>query len=74
MGTKHSAEYDDAFNEGEMDNLNGLIRNDYEPGTDKWCGYEAGVKAVQPLREDFEAQAHYDAIWGPSLDTLDVTC
>jgi len=70
MKTKHSAEYEDAFNEGESDNQDGCIRNPHTHKSDAWFGYEDGVKAFQPVREDWEAQAHYDAVWGPSLDTL----
>ena len=58
------AMYDDAFGEGEFDNAQGSIRNNYEPGSAGWLGYKAGVASFQPVRENWEAQAHYDARWG----------
>jgi hypothetical protein len=57
------AEYDDAFNDGEADCADGFCRNEYERGTAGWLGYEAGVKAFMPVRENWEAQAHYSAMW-----------
>ena len=57
------AEYDDAFLDGETDCADGLGRNEYERGSPGWLGYEAGVKAFKPVRENREAQAHYSAMW-----------
>ena len=61
-------EYDEAFNEGETDNEGGCLKNDYAAGSPGWSGYEAGCAAFQPIREDWEAQASYDARWGASLE------
>jgi hypothetical protein len=63
VGEGERAEYDDALDDGEADNADGVIRNDYPRGSAAWLGYEAGVKAFQPVREDWEAQAAYSALW-----------
>ena len=57
------AEYDDAFLDGEYDCVDGLGRNEHERGTPGYLGYEAGVASVKATREDWEAQAHYSAMW-----------
>jgi hypothetical protein len=56
-------EYDDAFDEAQADCADGFIRNDYGAGSPGYLGYEAGIKTFEPLRENWEAQASYDARW-----------
>jgi hypothetical protein len=56
-------EYDDAFDEAQADCANGFNRNDYEKGSPRYLGYKAGITAFEPVREDWEAQAAYDARW-----------
>jgi len=62
-------EFDNAFNEGESDNFEGCIRNDYERNTAGWYGYEAGWRFVEPCRQNFAAQTAYDDSW-PSLPAM----
>lgn len=40
-------EYDDAFQEGDADEADGMVRNDYDAGTPGHAGYAAGVKHGQ---------------------------
>ncbi len=62
-------EYDDAFVEGEADECDGSVRNQYTKGTPGWFGYNAGVACEQKAaqhRPNWKAQAAYDDAW-PSL-------
>lgn len=65
--TDQRAEYDDAFLDGEYDCVDGLGRNEHERGTPGYLGYEAGVAFAKNTREDWGAQAAYDARW-PAIE------
>lgn len=61
-------EYEDGFNEAEADVCDGCCRNDYERDSAGWHGYEFGLRLFSIVREDWEAQAAYDARWSSLPD------
>lgn len=56
-------EYEDGFNDAEADVCDGMVRNDFDKGSSGWYGYEFGVRLFSIARENWEAQAAYDARW-----------
>ncbi len=56
----------DAFDEGEGESADGMVRNPYEKAVTPrcWAAYEAGVMAWRPTSPNWEAQAAYDDRWG----------
>lgn len=64
----HFGEYEDGFNDAEADVCDGMVRNDYERGSAEWFGYEFGVRLFSIARENWEAQAAYDARWNSLPD------
>lgn len=61
-------QYEDGFNDAEADVCDGMVRNDYERGSAEWFGYEFGVRLFSIARENWEAQADYDARWNSLPD------